>query len=307
MPDTRHVTSLFDLTTDEIKTVLDIAKKLKDQHAEGVREPKLAGANIALAFEKPSLRTRVSFEAGIRQLGGGCVYLGPEAGLGKREPFSDFSQVLSRYVDAIVCRSFSHETILQLAKYATCPVINGLSDQYHPCQALADMLTVMENCSGMPKKIAFVGDANNVSKSLAIVCGKLGVEIGFSAPDGYHFDQEFLDLLQQECPRVHLTSTTDPSEAASGADAIYTDVWASMGQEAEQKIRAAAFADFQVNQKLMSHATDQAIFLHCLPARRGEEVTEEVIDGPQSRIVDQAENRMHAQKALLVWLLKDTV
>ena len=301
----KHVTSLLDVSSNDIREILDLAIKLKKDHREGKREPLLAGKTVALLFEKPSLRTRVSFEAGIGQLGGSSLFLGQDVGWGKREPVKDFSQVLSRYVEAIVFRSFSHNSILELAEFSTCPVINGLSDLYHPCQALADILTIEENLNGATPKVAFIGDANNVSRSLAIVCAKLGIQFSIAGPEGYQFEEEFAKKLEKEYEGFKFEQTSDAAAAVKDATAVYTDVWASMGQEAEQKKREKDFADFQVDSKLMNQANENVIFLHCLPARRGQEMTAEVIDGPNSRIVDQAENRMHAQKALLVWLLGD--
>jgi len=297
----RHVGSLFDLSAKEIRNVLDLAKQIKADLRAGRREPILSGHVIALLFEKPSLRTRVSFETGMCQLGGNSLFLGEDVGWGGRESIADFAQVLSGYVDAIVCRAKTHRVIDQLMQYSRCPVINGLTDEFHPCQALADILTIEEQPS--QGKVAYIGDANNVAKSLAIVCAKLGVPMSIAAPRGYQFEQSFLDRLHREVRNCKLQMTEDPREAVAGAAAVYTDVWASMGQESEREIRAQAFAKYQVNADLMKAANPDACFLHCLPARRGEEVTDEVIDGPQSAVLQQAENRLHAQKGLLAWLL----
>lgn len=302
----RHVTSLFDLTDEEVQAVLDRSIQLKKDFKAGKRESLLPGYVIGLLFEKPSLRTRVSFETGVRHLGGGSLFLGDDVGWGKRESPEDFSKVLSRFVDAIVCRSNSHEMVETLAKYSSCPVVNGLTDRFHPCQALADLLTVSEMPGGLKdKKIAYVGDANNVARSLLIGCAKLNVPCAIAAPEGYQFEQELIDRINNDYPKFEWTQTADPVEAVKDAAAVYTDVWVSMGQEKETEIRKQAFADYQVTGELMGHAEKDAIFLHCLPAHRGLEVSADVIDGEQSRIYDQAENRMHAQKGLLVWLLHD--
>ena len=299
----RHIIDLFELTADEIETVFRVCEDLKRNFKRGVREPLLPGRVMALIFEKPSLRTRVSFETAMMHLGGNTLFLGQEAGFGKRESIADFSRVLSSYVDVIVCRAYGHDTVVDLARYATCPVINGLTDAAHPCQALADLLTLREiHGSLRGLKLAYVGDANNVAASLAIACAKTGVEFAIAAPTGYQFDDAFRARVAAAAPGFDFVQTTDPRAVVVGAHAVYTDVWTSMGQEAEQAQRAKAFANYQVNGALMKLAP-QARFLHCLPAHRGEEVTTEVIDGPQSSVIEQAENRMHAQKGLLAWLL----
>ena len=240
----------------------------------------------------------------MTHLGGTSLYLGQDVGWGKREPVNDFGRVLSQYTDAIVCRTFTHASIEELAQYCDCPVINGLTDLAHPCQALADILTLQEVHGSLEgRSLAFVGDGNNVSRSLAIACRLLGVEFRLSAPEGYEFDAEFISTLESLDGTGTLHHVTNPAEAVSGVDAVYTDVWSSMGQEKEQKEREKAFAGHQVNAALMKNAPD-AIFLHCLPAKRGQEVTADVIDSPCSRIVEQAANRMHAQKAVLAWLMR---
>lgn len=303
----KSVLTLFDLSSDDINAIFDRSADLKTKLEQGIREPILTGRVAGLLFEKPSLRTRVSFEAGMTQLGGGSLFLGEDVGWGSRESVEDFARVLSEYVDVIVCRANRHSTVEQLAKYSTCPVINGLTDCYHPCQALADLFTVRELRGSLAgSKLAYVGDANNVARSLAIACGRLGVEMSIAGPEGYQFDQPFVDRLQREAPNLQLTQTNVPAEAVAGATAVYTDVWASMGQESERSARAQTFASFQVDAKLMSAAPSDAHFLHCLPAHRGEEVTADVIDGPQSAVVQQAANRMHVQKGLLAWLLSES-
>ena len=303
---TRNLITLFDLTTDEINRILTISQELKEQLQAGDRPPVLQGRGIALLFEKPSLRTRVSFEMAIGHLGGSSLFLGDDTGCGSRESIKDFSRVLSQYMDVIVSRSTGHEKVVELAEHSSCSVINGLTDYCHPCQALADILTLQERDGSLAEqKLAYVGDANNVARSLAIICGKLGVEFALAAPDNYQFDEDFLTHLNDRIPGFEILQTTDPRVAVENANAVYTDVWASMGQESEAADRERAFESFQVNADLMAVAPADACFLHCLPARRGQEVTDEVLDGPQSQVIEQAANRMHAQKGLLVWLLNE--
>ncbi len=245
----------------------------------------------------------------MTQLGGGCLFLGQEAGWGVRESMKDFSEVLSEYVDVIACRSYSHQTVEELAKYCTVPVINALTDFCHPCQALADVHTIAEHVGGLNslagQEVAYIGDANNVARSLAIACGKLDMRLTIACPEKYQFDTTSLDLISNGCDGFVVQQTTDARAAVENAVAIYTDVWASMGQEQEQQQRQQDFAEYQVNEELLSVAAKDSIFLHCLPARRGQEVTDAVMDGPQSRVVTQAGNRMHAQKGLLMWLLQE--
>lgn len=301
----RHVLSIFDLTAEEIQQVFAITKDLKTKLAQGIREPLLPGRVAALLFEKPSLRTRVSFETAMLHLGGGSLFLGEDVGWGQRESAADFSRVISEYVDVVVVRAKSHRKVEELATHATCPIINGLTDSDHPCQALADVYTLLEIHGSLAgKKVAFVGDANNVARSLAEACGRLGAEFVIAAPQGYQFDAPYLARLQADMPKLKFSQTEDPVAAVKGACCVYTDVWASMGQEKEMAKRAQAFAPYQVNAGLMKHAPKDAVFLHCLPARRGEEVTDEVIDGPQSAVVAEAGNRLHVQKGLIAWLLK---
>ena len=300
----RHLLTLLELSSEEIERVFAISKELKDKLQQGIRQPILPGRVMAMLFEKPSLRTRVSFETAMAHLGGTTLFLGAEVGWGKRETAADFSQVLSQYVDVVVCRANSHTRVEELAKYCTCPVINGLTDTAHPCQALADLFTLDEIHGPLAgKRLAYIGDANNVARSLAICCAKLGVEMAIASPKQYSFGRDFLDGLVRQAPDVKLLQTEDPREAVKGAVGVYTDVWTSMGQEAESAIRRQALAAYQVNAKLMEHAPEGAVFLHCLPARRGEEVTDEVIDGHYSAVLVQAANRMHVQKGLLAWLL----
>lgn len=300
----KHVLSLFDLTADEITAVLEKSAELKAGLQSGERPALLDGMNLAMLFQKQSLRTRVSFESGMVQLGGNAMYLGADVGWGKRESVKDFSEVLSQYVDFIAVRAKCHQDVIDLAEYATCPVINALTDYSHPCQALADVLTIKEVHADVGgKHLVYVGDANNVARSLAIISLKLKMNFTIVCPQDYQFsDEEVEEILSGSDSSAALIQTTDVSSGVSTADAIYTDVWASMGQESEQAVRAKAFADYQVNEGLMALAPESAIFLHCLPARRGQEVTDGVMDGVQSRVVQQAGNRMHAQKGLLVWL-----
>jgi ornithine carbamoyltransferase len=300
----RHVLSVLDLTAAEIERIFALTLDLKEKLARGVREPLLPGRVMALLFEKPSLRTRVSFETVMLHLGGGSLFLGEDVGWGQREAPADFARVISEYVDVVVCRAKSHQKVEELARYATCPVINGLTDSDHPCQALADLFTLREAHGELRgKRLAFVGDANNVARSLAEACAMVGMEFAIAAPRGYQFDDAFAQRLARAAPRCRFTRTDDPAEAVAGACCVYTDVWASMGQEGEMAQRAQAFAPYQVNAALMKKAPSDAVFLHCLPARRGEEVTDEVIDGPQSAVVREAGNRLHVQKGLVAWLL----
>jgi ornithine carbamoyltransferase len=301
----RHCIDLIDWDGDQIRRLLKDAAKLKKAHARGKAKPVLQGRVLGLLFEKPSLRTRVSFQAGMAQLGGEAVFLSQsEAGLGNRESLPDVARTLSQYVDAIVLRTFKHETVEEFARWAGCPVINGLSDYYHPCQALGDLLTMRESFGDdlAGRTLAFIGDGNNVARSLALACGKVGVRFVLSAPGGYTFDRPFLDVYHATVGGT-LTEEPDPVRAVAGADVIYTDVWASMGQEAEAAERGRAFEAYQVNEELLRHAPPHAKVMHCLPAHRGEEITDGVLDGPQSVVFPQAGNRMHAQKALLVWAL----
>jgi ornithine carbamoyltransferase len=307
-PKLRHLITLHDLKQGEIERIFAVTEDLKSKFAQGLREAILPGRVMALLFEKPSLRTRVSFEAGMTQLGGGSMFLGEDVGWGDRESVADFGRVLSEYVDVIVVRAKAHQKVLDLAAHSSCPVINGLTDFAHPCQALADLYTISEHCGRLQGlKAAFVGDANNVARSLAEGCAKLGVRLSVAAPKGYQFTEADVKRLHAECPQLDLTLTDDPRVAVRDAAAVYTDVWTSMGQEKERDARRKAFTGYQVNGSLMKHAPADAIFLHCLPANRGEEVTDDVIDSPNSLVVTQAANRMHVQKGVLAWLLGSQV
>jgi ornithine carbamoyltransferase len=303
----KHLICLADTSSDEIWHVLSTARDLKAEWKETGNKPLLASKSLAMIFEKPSLRTRTSFEMAMVHLGGHALYLSPsEIGLGTRESVGDIARVLSRYVDAIEARVFAHRTIEELARCANVPVINGLSDFVHPCQALGDVLTLWEHKGEVTgQKLAFVGDGNNVANSLMFIGGKLGMQIAIATPVGYEPHPAALRLAQQAARASggQIVVTNDPIEAVRDADVVYTDVWASMGQEGEAEERKARFHGFQVNAALMGHARPDALFMHCLPAHRGEEVTDEVADSANSVIFDEAENRLHAQKAVLAILM----
>ena len=291
----KDLISIADLKSEDIQRLIASAARLK----QGGRKPLLEGKILALMFEKPSLRTRVSFDVAMKQLGGDAIYLSPaEVGLGQREPISDVAKVLSRYVDGIVARTFSHSSVELLAQHATVPVINGLSDEEHPCQVLSDLLTIYEKKGGLEGlTLAYVGDANNVANSLLLAASIMGMEFRIASPKGY----EPKPKLQKMAPKAHFTQ--DPKVAVKNADVVYTDVCTSMGQEAEAARRRKAFAGYQVNAELLSLAKKDAIFMHPLPAHHGEEIAEGVLDLPQSVVFDQAENRLHMQKAILAELM----
>lgn len=304
----KDLLSLADYAPETIKGLVQIATELKKAHVAGEEKPLLKGKILGMIFDKNSTRTRVSFEAGMLQLGGQAIYLsGKETQMGRGEPISDTAKVLSEYVDAIMIRTFSHENVEELAKHATIPVINGLTDLYHPCQALADLLTIQEvkgTLEGL--KIAYIGDGNNVAHDLMIAAAKTGIDIAVATPKGYEPNSEITELTKTfaAVSGSEVVITNDPIEAVDGADVIYTDVWTSMGQEEENEQRLKDFNGFQINEELVKGAKEDYMFLHCLPAHRGEEVTAEVIDGKNSYVFQQAGNRMHAQKALLVEVLK---
>ena len=290
---------------DDVKYILDLASKIK---AGEVEEKPLEGKTLAMIFQKSSTRTRVSFDVGMYQLGGRAIFLSSnDLQMGRGEPISDTAKVLSRFVDGIMIRAIKHSDVEELAKYSDVPVINGLTDLEHPCQALADMLTIKEHLGDWEgKKICFVGDGNNISNSLLLIAPLLGMDMSLACPKGYEPNENILKTAQEYADEnnTEITITDDIGLALQNVDAVFTDVWVSMGDEAEAKQRQKDFAPFQVNKDLMSLANDGAIFMHCLPAIRGQEVTAEVIDGPQSVIYDEAENRMHAQKAVLYHYLK---
>jgi ornithine carbamoyltransferase len=300
----RNLLTVADLKSAEIDRIFAITEDLKTKYGQGRRDALLPGRVMALLFEKPSLRTRVSFEAGMINLGGSSIFLGNDVGFGSRESVADFGRVLSQYADVIVVRAHKHQTATDLAHYSTCAVVNGLTDFAHPCQALADLYTMKELIGRLEgHTLAYVGDGNNVAHSLAEGCGKMGIRFAIASPKGYEFDSGFLAHLKKEVPDLDMLMTRDPAEAVQGAAVVYTDVWTSMGQEQESQKRRQAFADYQVNSKLMAQAPEGALFMHCLPAHRGEEVTDDVIDGSQSVVVQQAANRLHVQKGILAWIL----
>jgi ornithine carbamoyltransferase len=299
----RHLVSLAALSSEEVFEILETARNLKLEHRAGVRHNMLAGKTLAMVFQKPSLRTRVSFETGMTQLGGHAIYLGPsDIKLGERETTEDIALNLSRFVDGIMARVFKHEAIVELAKHATVPVINGLCDTYHPCQALADLLTVWEKkrtFEGLT--LTFIGDGNNVAHSLINGCAKVGMDIRVACPKGYEPNAKIVE--NAKALGVSVEVSHDPRAAAAGVDVLYTDVWVSMGQETEAKSKLNAFEGFTIDSKLLSVAKRDAIVLHCLPAHYDEEITYEASRSPGSAIFDQAENRMHAQKAVMALLM----
>lgn len=304
----RHLLSLESLSPADVNSLLDQAQFAKRTRGVHTRlAPPLAGKTIALLFEKPSLRTRVSFEVAALELGAQSLYLSPqEVGLGKREAVSDVARVLSTYVHAIVIRTFAHGVLEAFARYASVPVINGLTDAHHPCQGLTDVFTIAEEFGDASGRIlAYVGDGNNCAHSLMQASMKLGMHLRIATPPGYAPDPALVTYARRDAAITggSITLTHDPVAAVAGADAIYTDVWASMGQEAEAEARHTIFLPYQVNQALLDRAAPHAIVLHPLPAHRGEEITDDVIDGPHSRVVREAENRLHVQKAILRTLL----
>jgi ornithine carbamoyltransferase len=301
----KDLTSITDLDPEDVRRLLELAVEFKSNR--GLFNDALYERTMVLVFEKPSLRTRVTFETAIYQMGGYCIYLAPgDIGLGTRESVPDTARNLSRWVDVIVARTFSHDTITGLARHATIPVINALSDDEHPCQALADCLTLYERWKDLSEvRLAYVGDGNNVCNSLLLLCAMMGTFMAVATPPGYGPPESFVKRAQELCARSggEFLITTNPVEAVKGSHAVYTDVWASMGREQEAEQRRKLFMDYQVNACLMRQARPDALFLHCLPAHREEEVTSEVMDGPQSVVFDQAENRLHMQKAILHELL----
>ncbi|UJS18421.1 MAG: ornithine carbamoyltransferase [Candidatus Jettenia sp.] len=303
----KDLISIAELSPSDIEEIFSVTRELKEWHSKGYDEKCLSGKTLGMIFEKSSMRTRVSFEVAMVQLGGHPIYLTQnDINLGKREAVKDGARVLSRYVDGIVIRTFSQEVIQELARYATVPVINALSDYLHPCQALSDLYTIQEKFGTYTNvKIAFIGDGNNVARSLAQISAKLGIPFHIASPKGYELTPDFTSKVKQMTDRsdiLHLYQ--DPKEAAENANILYTDTWVSMGQEAEAQIRKQAFKDFQINSDLLKVAKDNVKVMHCLPAHRGEEITDEVIDGPHSIVYDQAENRLHLEKALLKLLLR---
>ena len=298
---------IIDYTPEQLLELLDLAVELKKEYKAGGNQPVLKGKVLAMIFQKPSLRTRVSFDMGMRHLGGDALYLSPsEIGLGKRESIADVARVLDGMVDGIMARVFQHEHVLELARWTTIPVINGLSDYSHPCQALADMLTIYEEFGKVKDvNIVYVGDGNNVAVSLMQIAAKLGSNFTIANPEGYDMPAESIETIKPyaETSGSKLTFLRDPHEAVKNAHVIYTDTWTSMGQEEESAKREKVFPPYQVNQTLVAEAHPEVIVLHCLPAHRGQEITDEVADGPHSRLFPEAHNRLHAQKAVLYKLL----
>lgn len=304
----KHFVSIASAPLDDIFEIFELTARQKVALMEdGCLGPVLEGKTLGMLFEKPSLRTRVSFEVAMNQLGGRALFLGQnEVQLGAREAVSDFARVLCRYVDGIAARVFRHRHVEELARNSDVPVVNALSDYAHPCQALADLWTVMERVGKWERvKLVFVGDGNNVARSLGFLCAKLGLTFALAAPEGYGFRKPYLRKLERcvENKNFKLQTGTDPQKLLRGADVVYTDVWASMGQEAEKEKRKEEFRPYQINKKLLKYARRDAIVLHCLPAHRGEEISDEVMDGPQAAVYDQAENRLHTARALLALLL----
>ncbi|HVA78949.1 MAG TPA: ornithine carbamoyltransferase [Candidatus Binataceae bacterium] len=303
----RDFLDMASLSASELGGLLALAARLKAELKSGIDHPYLRGRTLAMIFQKPSLRTRITFETGMAQLGGHAIYLAPnDIGIGERETVKDVARNLSRVVDLIMIRTFAHANCVELAREASVPVINGLSDLLHPCQVLADLQTLQEHFGRdiSKLKVAWVGDGFNMAQSWIEAAVLLAFELRVAVPHGYEPEKRFLELIRRE--EIGIV-TSDPVKAVAGADVIYTDTWTSMGREKEAAQRRRDFKDFQVNGALIRHAAKDALVMHCLPAHRGEEITDEVIDGPRSIVLDQAENRLHAQKAVMVWLLRPEV
>lgn len=303
----RDFISLHDWSRDELEEVLELAQWQKARLKEGIRDEPLKGKQLGMYFAKPSTRTRLSFEVGIRQLGGDALFLSAQdLQLRRGESIADTARVMSRFLDGIMIRTFSHQDVVELAEWATIPVINGLTDEEHPCQVMADLMTALERFGALGGlKLAYVGDGNNMAHSLMDGGAKFGMHVVVASPDGYKPDPAKVARAQATAARHggKIEVVTDPVEAVTGAHVVYTDVWASMGQEDEAEQRKWAFAGYQVTPELMRRAAPEAVFMHCLPAHRGEEVAAEVIDGPQSVVFDEAENRLHAQKAIMTLIM----
>ena len=305
----KHFISIHDITTEEFHALLDLAIRLKKETKAGIAHPILKGKSLGMIFTKSSTRTRISFEVGMYQLGGHPLYLNAnDMQLGRGESIYDTSNVISRFVDGIMIRTFAHREVLDLAKYGTVPVINALTDDLHPCQAMADLMTVYEHKGKLEGlKLAYVGDGNNVAHSLLYACAKAGMHMSVATPEGYACAEEVVENAKADARETgsQILITNDPEEAVAGADVVCTDTWTSMGQEAEKAERVKIFKDYQVNAALFAKSKEDSVFIHCLPAYRGYEVTEDVIDGPRSIIFDEAENRLHAQKAIMATLMAD--
>jgi len=297
--------SINSCTTEQLKELLQDSSELKKLYKSGGSDLCFSGKTLAMLFEKPSLRTRISFHVAMTDLGGSAIYVKPEdiGGIGKREPVKDVARVMSRYVHGIMARTFEHSTVMELAHFATVPVINALTDWSHPCQAMADTLTIQEHCGRLEGvKIAFIGDGNNVARSLAFASAKLGMKMTVASPPGYELDAESIQMAN-ETAADSVSQTNDPAQAVVDADIVYTDTWVSMGQENEKQKRIKDFDNFQINAELLKSAPDHAKIMHCLPAHRGFEITDEMAESPNSIIFDQAENRLHFQRALLKKLI----
>ena len=301
--------SLHDLTKEEISTLLELSIKLKDETKKGIEHHLLKGKTLGMIFSKSSTRTRVSFEVGMTQLGGYPLFLSAnDIQLGRGETIYDTAKVLERYLDGIMIRTFSHDDVIELAEHADIPVINALTDLLHPCQVLADLQTIYEKKGTLEGlKFAYIGDGNNMANSIMYGCGKMGLDCAIGCPEGYEPDAEVTENAKDDFKKsgANLLITADPVEAIKNADIVYTDTWVSMGQESEKAERQKLFMPYQIDEKLFAQAKSDAIFMHCLPAYRGFEVTPEVIDGPNSVIFDEAENRLHAQKAIMATLMSD--
>ena len=300
----RDLLNFDKLSREEMEKLFELAADLKRKQKQGITHPLLSHHSMAMIFEKPSLRTRVTFEAGMTQLGGSTIFLGlAEVGLGTRETPADCARSLSRWVDLITVRTFSQATLEEMASYASVPVINGLTDLFHPCQVLADCLTLVEHKGSLDGlKITFIGDGNNMAHSWMEAAEKLPISFTLACPKGYEPNKEIEEKARRNGARIAVTQSV--AEAAAGADAIYTDVWASMGKEEETEERANSFRKYQVNDRVVAMADKDAVVMHCLPAHRGQEITAEVLDGPRCIAFDQAENRLHIQKAIMVWLIE---
>ncbi len=302
----KHFLAITDCSSEEVQDLLDLAVRLKEEWNTGGNPPLFKGKVLAMIFQKPSLRTRVSFDMAMRHMGGDALYLSPsEIGLGKRESIADIARVLSGYVQGIMARVFEHEHVVELARWSSVPVVNGLSDYNHPCQGMADALTIQEKFGSLKGlNVAYVGDGNNVAVSLMHVCAKLGANFTIASPEGYELGRGPVELAHRISSHTgsKVTLLRDPHEAVKGAQVIYTDTWTSMGQEDEAKAREKVFPPYQVNGKLVAEADPDVIVMHCLPAHRGQEITDEVADGAHSLLFPQAQNRLHAQKAILARL-----
>lgn len=305
----KHLLSIHDLTVEEVEKILTVAQDLKKKQKQGIPHPILKNKTLGMIFSKSSTRTRVSFEVGMYQLGGHALFLSSnDIQLGRGETIYDTANVLSRYLDGIMIRTYAQSDVEDLAKYGSIPIINGLTDLLHPCQALTDMLTISEHKGKLAGlKLAYLGDGNNMAHSLLYAGAKLGMQVSVATPEGFECNEEIVANAKEDAKKTGavIDVSHDPVRAATGADAIYTDTWISMGQTGSKESRLATFHPYQVNSKMMGFAKQDAIFLHCLPAYRGYEVTEDVIDGPQSVVFDEAENRLHTQKAVMALLMAD--